>query len=69
MRGMPTCEKEPREIEDEERWRRDVALSGGMGAVLLEVVDVVDATEAECARRAVSSRVRRLTFVRISFWV
>lgn len=51
--------KLPRETEELLRWRRADCGSETLGAV--DVDDAVEATEAEWARRAVSSRVRRFT--------
>jgi len=49
------------DVEEEERWRR--ALVGCEGPLMSKVdaEEAVLATEAECARSAVSSRVSRLT--------
>lgn len=58
VRGIGMC-CWPWEVDEEERWRRAEVVEG-MSKDVLEV-EVVEATEAECARRAVSSRVRRLT--------
>jgi len=64
-----------RETLEELRWRReDVGCIGPVAASAWAMdesaaldIDVVEATDAECARRAESSRVRRLTTASCSF--
>jgi hypothetical protein len=66
VRGMPV------DAVEELRWRRDVVgcVGPGMeyeGSGCVEVEDVVLATDAECALRAESSRVKRFTWALLAY--